>query len=281
MHAIPTHRLGHTDHRPGVERIGHAEGEVRNGVHRHAFHELFFFLRGSGRHMIDLEMHPIEAPCIHVVAPGQVHCLERSPDMEGLVVMFGSEMELEQGHEARAALFSSLDRPRAYPITAEQAVSAAALIGIMEQELSTDALPAVLNAHLAGLLIKCLHWSRRADGEGRQVDVHDAVRRFSDLLERHFLNERQVAWYADQLAITPGHLNALVKQRLGLPVSTVIQDRLLLEARRLLLHSGMSVKEVSHALHIEDPGYFNRLFKKATGSTPLEFRTRSRKQFPG
>jgi len=54
---------------------------------------------------------------------------------------------------------------------------------------------------------------------------------------------------------------------------------LLLEAKRLLLHADLSVKEVSHALLMEDPAYFNRMFKKATGMTPVEYRTHIREKY--
>jgi AraC-like DNA-binding protein len=61
----------------------------------------------------------------------------------------------------------------------------------------------------------------------------------------------------------------------------VLQDRLILEAKRLLLHSSMSLKEVGFALNMEDPAYFSRVFKKATGHTPGEYRDHVRELYKG
>jgi len=98
------------------------------------------------------------------------------------------------------------------------------------------------------------------------------VRRFLELLEHHFLSERQVAHYAGQLSLTPDHLNELVKERLGRTASLVVQERLLLEAKRLLVHGGHSIKEVADALNMQDPAYFTRWFRKMEGTTPVQFR---------
>ena len=75
----------------------------------------------------------------------------------------------------------------------------------------------------------------------------------SNLLEEHYLQERRVGDYAARLAMTADHLNELVKKRQGRTASRLIQDRLHLEAKRLLLHADLSVKEVGYALNMKDP----------------------------
>lgn len=280
--AIPVHHLPVRTRIPTrVEHILPSDTPVRNGVHRHDFHELFFFARGSGHHMIDLAMHEVNAPGVHLVAPGQVHGLDRSADMEGSVVMFATDAQLGGGHAARAELFGNAVAPAAFPLQPEQLDEAMALVRSMEEELSRSApMAEVVEGYLGILLIKCAHWSRAAHGGAvARIEAHDPVRRFTDLLERGFINERSVTHYASQLAITPGHLNELVKKRLGKSASDVIQERLLLEAKRLLLHADLSVKEISHSLCVEDPAYFNRFFKKATGHTPLEYRATIREKY--
>ncbi|MFN9958651.1 MAG: helix-turn-helix domain-containing protein, partial [bacterium] len=88
------------------------------------------------------------------------------------------------------------------------------------------------------------------------------------MVEHGYLEARQVAHYAQRLAITGDHLNTLVRERLGRTASGVIHDRLLLEAKRLLLHGDMSIKEVGYALGMKDPAYFTRWFSKAEGVAP-------------
>jgi AraC family transcriptional regulator, transcriptional activator of pobA len=279
---IPVHHLP----APGriatrVERIRPVAGEVNNGVHRHDFNELFFFATGSGSHMIDLERIEIAAPSVHVVAPGQVHQLQRSADMEGLVVMFSPDALLGQGHAARAELFAA-QGPTSFGIDHARLEEAQALVGLMETELARKSGPMaeVVEGYLGILLIKCAHWA----GEGREPESAGAgepVRRFVDLVERGFLEERQVNHYAEELSLSADHLNELVKARLGRTASRVIQERLLLEAKRLLLHADQSIKEVGYALNMSDPAYFTRWFSKMEGRTPAEYREHVRDLYKG
>lgn len=255
---------------------------MNNGVHRHDFHELFFFATGSGQHMIDLEQITVNAPCMHVVAPGQVHQLQRSADMQGLVVMFGTDALLGQGHAARAELFANADGTCAFPLDAARFGEAEALVRQMETELQRSSGPVaeVVEGYLGILLIKCAHWAREARSTSAPTtEASDLVRRFNDLLERGFLAERQVTHYAEQLAVSPDHLNERVKERTGRTASKVIQDRLLLEAKRLLLHADMPIKEIGYALNMNDPAYFTRWFNKMEGRTPAAYRAHIRELY--
>lgn len=267
-----------------VERIEPMAAAVSNGVHRHDFHELFFFAAGSGTHMIDLEQFPVTAPSMHVVAPGQVHQLQRSADMRGLVVMFGPDAHLGQGHAARTELFASAHGPGAFALNDDRLREAEALVHLMESELgrSTGPVAEIVEGYLGILLIKCAFWARAArPADATHEATADVVRRFIDLVERGYLTERQVNHYADQLAVSADHLNELVKARMDRTASKVIQDRLFLEAKRLLLHAEMSIKEVGYALNMSDPAYFTRWFSKMDGRAPADYRAHIRDLYKG
>lgn len=280
---IPVHHLPKRSRIPTrVEHIEPTTTAVNNGVHRHDFHELFFFATGTGEHMIDLEQFTVETPCVHVVAPGQVHQLERSADMQGLVVMFGTEAHLGLGHAARTELFASTDGTATFPLDPARLQEAQALVQLMETELDNSQGPVaeIVEGYLGILLIKCAHWAREARPQSSAfTETVDVVRRFQELVERGFLDERQVNHYAEQLAVSPDHLNELVKERTGRTASKVIQDRLLLEAKRLLLHADQSIKEVGYALNMTDPAYFTRWFSKMEGHTPAAYREHIRELY--
>ncbi len=281
--SIPTHQLPGLSRIPTrIERIEPTTNAVSNDVHRHDFHELFFFASGSGEHMIDLEQVTINAPCVHLVAPGQVHQLDRSADMQGLVVMFATSAQLGQGHVARAELFMHADRPCAFSVDGDQLRESNTLVEMMETELERTTGPVgdVVEGILGILLIKCAHWAKTNSGEAfSKADTSDSVDRFVDLVERGFIEERQVGKYAAQLSISADHLNEQVKKRLGRTASSVIQERLMLEAKRLLLHADLSIKEVGYALNMKDPAYFTRWFHKVEGDTPAAFRSRIREKY--
>jgi AraC family transcriptional regulator, transcriptional activator of pobA len=281
--AIPTHdKPSKEESSLWIERIVPTEQPVINSVHRHTYHELFLFKKGSGVHMIDLEPIPFEAPCIHFVAPGQVHKLDRSADTDGYVVMFHPELGrgifsnprirslLRAGAASRSMI---LDKP-----CLGEAMN---VIAIIEQEHRDQGMgcASVLESLLAVLLLKCVRWSDRSNDTGREEKPATLVERFLDMVDQEFLEKKQVNAYAADLSVSPGHLNELVKKNIGRNASEVLHERLMLEAKRLLLHSDLSVKEVCFALKMEDPAYFTRMFKRDTGLTPGEYREHIREKY--
>jgi AraC-like DNA-binding protein len=280
---IPTHELQQGSNDPvRVEHIVPVEGPVHNDVHRHDYDELFFFATGAGTHMIDLEQHPVLAPSMHLVSAGQVHQLSRSAEMRAVVVEFGKEALLRLGSSVHAELFTHTERPCSVPLDDGYMREAQALVELMEQELTRrgPVMKDVVRGYLDILLIKCAQWAReRSSSAGAPAEEHDPVRRFQELVERGYLLERQVAHYADKLALSADHLNELVKKRLGRTASAVIHDRLMLEAKRLLLHGDQSIKEVGYLLNMKDPAYFTRWFGKAEGMTPVAYREHIREKY--
>ena len=97
------------------------------------------------------------------------------------------------------------------------------------------------------------------------------------LTDQHFLDTTQVGKYADMLYVTPGHLNDLIKSMTGKTAKQLIDEKRVMEAKRLLFWGEHSVKEIAHHLNFEDDGYFNRYFKKHTGQTPALFQRNTAK----
>ena len=258
-----------------------ADRPIRNSVHRHSYYEIFIFKTGAGNHMIDLEQVGFKAPAIHIVAAGQVHKLDREAGSEGMVIMFTSEIRHPVMVDPRIRQLlrcgPSLGRSGLQHVRLNEILVLAGQIQA-ERNAAEDACNDVLENLLACLLLKCWRWSKAGNTE-IPSDRNDLVSRFLENVDRQFHTRKQISSYAEDLAISPGHLNELVKKRLGRTASEILHERLLLEARRLLLHADLSVKEVSYALGIEDPAYFTRMFRKATGSTPGEYRDHIREKY--
>lgn len=282
-YGIPTHELERTSNDPvRVEHIVPVDSPVHNEVHRHDYDELFFFSVGGGSHMIDLEQHTVIAPGMHLVGAGQVHQLSRTADMRAVVVQFGQEALLGNGSNVHSDLFNRMGRPCSVALTADQVREAGELIARMEKEMGLGGtlMQEVVRGYVGILLLKCAQWVRESSSRSAPaMEGNDPVRRFQDLVERSYLEERQVAHYADLLAMSADRLNELVKKRLGRTASAVIHDRLLLEAKRLLLHSERSVKEVGYLLNMKDPAYFSRWFGKAEGMSPMAYREHVREKY--
>lgn len=98
------------------------------------------------------------------------------------------------------------------------------------------------------------------------------LKSFQQLIEKHCTTLRLPKEYAGLLHITPNHLNALCKEMLGIPAGEVIRNRIVLEAKRLLINLSLSIAEIAYTLNFEDNSYFTKFFKKQAGLTPEEFR---------
>ncbi|AZA84621.1 hypothetical protein C1637_07225 [Chryseobacterium lactis] len=101
------------------------------------------------------------------------------------------------------------------------------------------------------------------------------TRQFKKFITENFKTHKQVQQYAQLLTITPLYLNEAVKEVTGYPASFWIQQKIVLEACRLLSYTAMDVKQIAFELGYDDPIYFSRFYKKVTGMTALQFRLKN------
>lgn len=102
-------------------------------------------------------------------------------------------------------------------------------------------------------------------------------KRFIELLKVHGSTVRSIPFYAEQLAITPNHLSAVVRQHSGLSVMEWLHRTTITEAKVLLKHSDLMIYQIGNELNFDEPTAFNRYFKKHAGVTPLQYRLDTRK----
>ncbi|CCY65921.1 uncharacterized protein BN467_00396 [Prevotella sp. CAG:1124] len=107
---------------------------------------------------------------------------------------------------------------------------------------------------------------------GRQMEI---ALSFLHLLAEHITINRSPSYYASLLNISPGYLNEIVKEVTGMSVTLYIRNELILQAKRLLVHTGLSIKEISNMLGIDDYAYFSRIFMQTTGISPSAFRLKN------
>ena len=129
------------------------------------------------------------------------------------------------------------------------------------------------------LLVRIARLQQQNAYELSTVDVADyrLFRIFVTSLEKQFAEQHSVQYYAEAVNSSVGKLSELAKQVLGKSAKEVILDRILLEAKRLLLFSDLSVKEISFAVGFDNPHHFSRAFKNRTDTSPSEFRMRNNK----
>jgi len=106
---------------------------------------------------------------------------------------------------------------------------------------------------------------------------HISVKKLMLLIEENYQHNLKVNNYADMLSITANHLTQLVKQTTGKTTNEILQEKIILEVKRLLLYTNLTVTEIAAQMNFADQSYFTKYFKKCTGLTPLQYRTQSLK----
>ena len=148
------------------------------------------------------------------------------------------------------------------------------LVFLDEMETDDSIQAEMIRVLLKRLIIKCARIAKDQILERNKLDISqtDTIRKFNALVEKNFREWHKVQEYADALFKSPKTLSNLFGQYADQSPLAVIHGRIVLEARRLLHYTNKTSKEIAYDLGFEDAAQFNKLFKKATGSTPLRFR---------
>lgn len=246
--------------------------------HKHNFYIIIYFTRGSGTHTIDFQRYEVQPGLAFFMIPGQVHSWELSEDADGFVVFFSSEYyfrEYPHGRLSHFPFFNALIPQPVLAVPQEEAQQLHYTWQRLQQEyLGQQYLrDQMLSRYLDVLLIQLtrIHQTQHKVIEtvGGELSLLQAL---ENLIEQHYRAHLPVTFYAEQLNITPKHLNEVCKRSLGKTTGRLIQERLVLEAQRLLVHSQLTSTQIATELGFFDNTYFFRFFKKHTGLTPEQFR---------
>lgn len=250
--------------------------------HRHNFYELMVFTEGSGTHEIDFTEFAIEKNSVHFVSPTQVHKLN-SQNARGFVICFSEEfLPLNAGQ-------SFVDAFRFYDFTSYSPVikmescvfrEIADIAVVLNAGLdNTGALNREIRAaYLNILLLKIKEYfiAHCLDESNSTTAVNPKITAFRKLIAAHYTDHYTVFQYAQLLNISTSYLNALSKRETGRTAMDLIHERVLLESKRLLYSTTLSIKEISSLLHFDSDAYFVRFFKKNVQLTPLDYRNSMR-----
>lgn len=244
-----------------------------------SYHRIALFTRGSADFITGIHKFHAHKNTL-IVIPERVITGSKdwSLDIEGYVVLFNTDFFLQNNFPHKyitdkRILYSSV-RPH-IQVTEKQAEEIKVIFETMiAEKLGTNEHKDEL---IALKIIELLIVSERLFSEELQLEknlpVMDVVKRFTDLIETHFLHQRSVAFYATQLNMHPNHLNSLIKKHTGLTAKESIQNRLLMETKYLLLSTSLTIKEISSQMGFSDPNYFTVFFKRHENTSPVNYRS--------
>lgn len=268
-----------------IRRLSRYEGIDMEEAHRHNYYEVLLFDRAGGKNMIDFELYDVQEQSIHFICPGQVHALNRNQDTDGYLMIFTKDfMAMNGGNLSVLHDFPAFNKtaPAVWHPSTPDFNGILNLVTFMEQEVKSipSHQEAMLAAYIQAMLIKCKALIiASGDYQHHNESAQELIQRFNHLLEKHFLKFHKVNEYADLLGLTPNHLSDSLKKISGKTAGELIHQRIVLEAKRLLLHSAAATKEIAYQLGFHDPSYFSRFFKANTGSSPESFRKEVRKAY--
>ncbi|MBW8325701.1 MAG: AraC family transcriptional regulator [Prolixibacteraceae bacterium] len=249
--------------------------------HRHDFFEVLYLQKGSGFHVIDGNKYEIKPPCVFFMSPGQAHKLELSNDIEGYIFIFTADFYLlnrsNQNSLIEFPFFYTIhqDNP---PLPLENESDVRFLESLFRQSIAEtgqtgDYTPEMLRSILDLILTTCAARYRVTANMLNKGKGQMLVKRFFHLLEENHHKNLSLSDYSGMIGVTPNHLTQTVKLLTGKTSSQIIKAKQLMEIKRLLVHTNLSVSEIANQLNFEDQSYFTKFFKRETGTTPIQYRT--------
>lgn len=246
--------------------------------HKHSFYHLVYFTEVSGSHSIDFINFPAEHGQIYFMTPGQVHAWHFNNKAEGYIINFSDNYIHSLLMNARYLdQFSFFSGNAAEQVVQVPVRERKGLEQLLETILKEDKADGELKDDMirTAMIQLFIQVNRLvAPKEKAPAASYNSVllKNFQKLIELHFREKKLTRDYAAMLFVTPNHLNALSKHVTGKQAGELIRDRIVLEAKRLLVNAGMSIAELATELGFEDNSYFTKFFRKYTGQTPEAFR---------
>lgn len=248
--------------------------------HRHAFYAIFWVTAGGGTHYLDFVGDEIRANSLHFVGPGQVHYWDIAKELKGVTVVFEASLFLGRRDYRlldQINFFKTVNGLSALYPTQAEAVWFQQTIEQLTREFTQKAFGRSLN--IVALLELLLVNAQRLAVKINEIDDKPSAEKqlthnYIHLVEKEAISHHKVEWYAEQLAVTVSHLSKCIKKSLGITAGELLRNRLVLEAKRLLIHTDQTVAEIATQLNFKDVSYFGRFFKREADQTPRQFRTR-------
>lgn len=273
--AVPELRFVHIETIP--ERMRLHNWEVQPHRHDGLSHALLV-TGGGGRLTVDAADWRFRAPALIVVPAQVVHGFSFDPGTDGYVLtmsegFLNGVLAAAHEEELRTALalpFACDLEPRSSDLPAlERAFSAI----VAEFRTHHVGRASAIAAHVTLLLVTAARATAASGGAGRgQTPDVRLLARLRPLIDERFRDHWPVERYADELGITAGRLNAACRRVTGCSTLKLVHARVMLEAKRSLIYTGLGMAEIGYALGFEDPAYFSRFFAKRDGRSPQAFR---------
>jgi AraC family transcriptional regulator, transcriptional activator of pobA len=255
------------------------DGEIIRPPHRHECYYVLFVEAGSGTHTIDFREYVVQRNSVFFLTPGQVHALRIDRHSRGYILFFKPDFYLLNGDPKRMLAFpffhSLSNDPVLYLNSIEESIGSVMNEIFAEYQQADVGRDQVIRAYLDVLFVRLA----RAYAPRHvlpSVRLTQQLRELETLIDAHYREYKALDDYADLLHVSVQHLSDIVRQGLDKSGLQLIHERVLVEARRLLLYTDLTVSQITYELGFSDKSHFIRLFKKYSQTTPEQYRITTR-----
>lgn len=253
--------------------------EVMTQPHRAQFYHVLWVEKGEGTHYVDFKPLELSDNLLIFIPKNSVNLFDPKGKYQGKAMIFTDNFFCKNQHDLKylqsSVLFSDI-----YDVASVFVGSIDPELTVLYNAMETEFLKAkdnyqndILHNLLHLFLLQSEREIRKQGFEEMKPSANlDYLLQFKDLLEKNFREEKSVSKYASDLSLSEKQLHKATKTLLEKTPKQIIDERVLLEAKRLLVHSTHSIKEVSYELGYYEPTNFIKYFRKHCQQTPSEFR---------
>lgn len=256
-----------------LETIKDATHLKANLIKHLSNHKIIWIKKGTGKLLIDFEKYVIEDNTVYFLEPGELYIFSQRCDITGYLLSFPTSLiNQTSGYSILHAGLSNDDANCFSPshnCNSDEELEAILDMVRDNKKASTGIIACLLEILLLYLKRNCkIHFSKAGT-----TNCTGLARVFNKLVCENMSIKKKVSYYAGEMAVSPGYLNAVIKDSFGKTASSYIQRTILLEAMRQCIYFGRTIKDISESLGFEDISYFSKCFKRNFGVTCREFKS--------
>ncbi|HTI73233.1 MAG TPA: AraC family transcriptional regulator [Candidatus Limnocylindria bacterium] len=264
-------------------RVSINQHPQRRHPHYHDFFQVFL-LHGKAVLMHDFRETPVEGITLMFLLPGQVHAVLADHGVGGTTVSFTQDFFDHRvpppSRLFEFPFFASTGEHPCLPVPEDQQQTMVDMFAEMQREFDRSEAGAadMLRWMLRIIFVRASRIHGKTHSVAGLTRGAQLARQFQRTVEERFRELQSVAEYAQLLGVSTNHLHDTVQEQTGKAAGEIIRERRLLDAKRLLCYSDLSVSEIGYQLRFTDSSYFGRFFRRHTGLPPAIFRDQFREK---
>jgi len=244
--------------------------------HQLKFYNLIFFTEGTGRHFIDFDWYSVQQNTLVYLAKEQANAFEFSEKLKGFCIIFTERYFVNCFSNLPKNFIFRLFNPQLFTpiLQIPKESDFVDYFNLLQKEFSNSKSfnqKSIINSLFTILVSKAENIKQNQTIHIKDTSKIILFKNFTSLIELNHSESRSANFYAKELAITYKHLNTICKELVNKTAKNVIDDFIILQAKRNLINSTIKSSELAYKLGFEDPTNFTKYFKKNTGLTPNSF----------